>query len=94
MKRTVLTGMFLTAALMGSQAFAADDLCGTNIVTLSNATASTNTNMDADAQKGLEKTITEAKAAQASGDTKKCIEITTKQITEMKTMGSGSEGAK
>ncbi|EPN04256.1 hypothetical protein A259_23496, partial [Pseudomonas syringae pv. actinidiae ICMP 19070] len=31
MMRTALTGLFLSAALLASPVFAADDLCGANI---------------------------------------------------------------
>ncbi len=94
MKRTALTGLFLTAALLGSPVFAADDLCGANLQTIKDAQASSNTNMSADAKKDLEKSYNEAAAAKAKGDEKTCIELTTKQITALKNMGSGSEGAK
>ena len=94
MKRTALTGLFLTAALLGSPVFAADDLCGANINTLENAEVSTGTNLAADTKTGLAKTIQDAKAAKAAGDEKTCIELTTKQITALKNIGSGSEGAK
>ena len=94
MKRTALTGLFLTAALLGTPVFAADDLCGANLQTLKDAQASTNTNMSADSKKELEKTYSDAAAAKAPGDEKTCIEITTKQITALKNIGSGSEGAK
>jgi hypothetical protein len=41
----------------------------------------------------LAKTETDAKAAQAKNDEKTCIDLTTKAITRLKTIGSGSEGA-
>lgn len=94
MKRTALTGLFLTAALLGSPVFAADGVCGANLQTLKDAQVSTNTNMSADSKKELEGTYAQALAAQKAGDDKKCIEITTKQITALKNIGSGSEGAK
>ncbi|EPJ78166.1 MULTISPECIES: hypothetical protein [Pseudomonas] len=94
MKRTALTGLFLTAALLGSPVFAADDLCGANLQTIKDAQASSNTNMSADAKRDLEKSYNEAAAAKAKGDEKTCIELTTKQITALKNIGSGSEGAK
>ena len=94
MKRTALTGLFLTAALLGSPVFAAEDLCGANIKTLENAKASTNTNMDADAKRGMDKTLMSATAAQKAGNEKDCIEITTKAITDLNRVGSGSDGAK
>jgi len=93
MKRTALTGLFLTAALLGSPVFAADDLCGANLQTLKDAHTSTSTNLSADSKQELEKTLTDATAAQKAGDEKKCVELTTKEITELKTGGDGSDGA-
>ncbi|WP_268798025.1 hypothetical protein [Pseudomonas huanghezhanensis] len=94
MKRTALTGLFLTAALMGSPVFAADDLCGANLQALKDAHTSTSTNMSADSKDEMEKTIASGEKAKAAGNEKECISITTKAITQLKTMGSGSEGAK
>jgi len=92
MKRTALTGLFLTAALMGSPVFAADDLCGANLQTLKDAHTSTSTNMSADSKEELEKTVAAATAAQKAGNDKECIELTTKEITSLKTGGDGSDG--
>jgi nitric oxide reductase large subunit len=92
MKRTALTGLFLTAALLGSPVFAAEDLCAANLQTLKDAQTSSNTAMDAAQQKELEKVQADAMTAQNANDDKKCIEITTKAITEMKTTGSGNQG--
>ncbi|MGV6396761.1 hypothetical protein ACTUVN_002199 [Pseudomonas caspiana] len=94
MKRTALTGLFLTAALLGSPVFAADDLCDANLQVLKDAHTSSATNMSADDKMEIEKTEKAAMAAKAAGNEKECIEITTKQITAMKNVGSGSEGAK
>lgn len=92
--RTALTGLFLSAALLASPVFAADDLCAANIKTIENAHSSTNTNLSTENKTMLETTIKNAKAAQAAGDEKKCVEITTKVITSLKNTGSGSEGTK
>ncbi|MCQ3000731.1 hypothetical protein NLO98_13320 [Pseudomonas syringae] len=94
MKRTALTGLFLTAALLGSPAFAADDLCGANLQTLKDAHTSANANISTDTRKEIEKTQADAEKAQKAGDTKTCIDLTTKTITRLKTTGSASEGAK
>lgn len=93
MKRTALTGLFLTAALLGSPAFAADDLCDSNLQTLKDAQVSSGTNLAADTKMSVEENEKKALAAKAAGDEKKCIEITTKAITQLKQIGSGSEGA-
>lgn len=94
MKRTALTGLFLTAALLGSPVFAADDLCDANLQTLKDAQVSTNANMAADAKSDLAKAEKAGMAAKAAGNEKECIEITTKAITPLKNNGTGSEGAK
>ena len=94
MKRTALTGLFLTAALLGSPVFAADDLCDANLQTLKDAQVSTGTNLAADTKQSIEKTEAQAMAAKKAGNEKECIEITTKAITQLKNIGSGSEGAK
>ncbi|MCD5988650.1 MULTISPECIES: hypothetical protein [Pseudomonas syringae group] len=94
MKRTALTGLFLTAALLGSPAFAADDLCGANLQTLKDAHTSANANMSADTKAEIEKTQEDATKAQKAGDEKTCVELTTKTITKLKNTGSASEGAK
>lgn len=92
MKRTAITGLFLTAALMGSPVFAADDLCGANLQTLKDAQTSSSTNLSPDSKAELERTQEAAMKAKAAGDDKECIALTTKAITELKTTGSGSEG--
>ncbi|WP_122666707.1 hypothetical protein [Pseudomonas viridiflava] len=94
MKRTALTGLFLTAALLGSPAFAADDLCGANLQALKDAQVSSGTNLAADTKKEIAETEAAALKAQKAGDDKTCIELTTKQITELKNTGSASDSAK
>jgi K+-transporting ATPase c subunit len=93
MKRTALTGLFLTAALLGSPVFAADDLCGANLQTLKDAQTSSGTNLSPENKKMIEETEKNAMAAKAKGDEKTCVELTTKTITSLKNIGSGSEGA-
>jgi hypothetical protein len=94
MKRTALTGLFLTAALLGSPAFAADDLCGANLQALKDAHTSANANMSADTKAEIEKTQEDALKAKKAGDEKTCVELTTQTITKLKNTGSASEGAK
>lgn len=94
MKRTALTGLFFTAALLGSPVFAADDLCSANIQALKDAHTSSGTNLSPEDKTAIEKTMAAATAAKTAGNEKECIEITTKQITMLKNTGSGSEGAK
>ncbi|KQQ67573.1 tmRNA [Pseudomonas sp. Leaf127] len=94
MKRTALTGLFFSAALLASPVFAADDLCDTNLQVLKDAQVSTNSNLSMDKKTALKTTHDEAAAAKAAGDEKKCIELTSKSISELKLIGSGSQGAK
>ncbi len=94
MKRTALTGLFFSAALLASPVFAADDLCDTNLQVLKDAQVSTNSNLSMDNKTALKTTHDEAAAAKAAGDEKKCIELTSKSISELKLIGSGSQGAK
>ena len=73
--------------------FAADDLCTANLQKIDDSMATAGATSE-----GLDKAITEhvdeAKAAQASGDTKKCIAITSKVIERLEKTdkGSGSAG--
>ncbi|WPP00567.1 hypothetical protein SFA35_04085 [Pseudomonas sp. HR96] len=94
MKRTMISGLFITAALLASPVFAAEDLCGANLQTLKDAQVSTNTNLSAEQKKGLSKTWNQANKAHKAGDDKKCIAITSQAINDLKTTGSSSDGAK
>ncbi|MEE4373656.1 hypothetical protein V2L05_02515 [Pseudomonas alliivorans] len=93
MKRTALTGLFLSAALLASPVFAADDLCSANLQALKDAQTSSGTNLSPDVKEMIEKTEKDAMAAKAKGDEKKCVELTTQATTKLKNIGSGSEGA-
>jgi len=63
MKRSVLLGLFVTASLMASTSFAAEDLCAVNLKTIENAKAQTPPEM---ADQVME-SVTKAKADQAKG---------------------------
>ncbi|MBI6573916.1 hypothetical protein [Pseudomonas viridiflava] len=93
MKRTALTGLFLSAALLASPVFAADDLCGANLQALKDAQTSSGTNLSPDVKEMLEKTQKDAMAAKANKNEDKCVELTTQALTRLKGIGSGSEGA-
>jgi hypothetical protein len=90
MKRTALTGLFLTAALLASPVFAAEDLCGANLATIKNQLASPG-NMGEDQKTQLMETQKAAMAAHGSGNDKKCIELTTKALSDAN-KGGGAEG--
>ncbi|MDI1330999.1 MAG: hypothetical protein Q7U27_23625 [Pseudomonas sp.] len=76
MKHSAIAGLFITAALLASPVFAADkDLCKQNINLIQQALDSdpaVSENAEDNVQAGLDK----AKAAQAAGDDKGCIGIT------------------
>ncbi|KTC12195.1 MULTISPECIES: hypothetical protein [Pseudomonas syringae group] len=93
MKRTALTGLFLSAALLASPVFAADDLCGANLQALKDAQTSSGTNLSPDVKEMLEKTEKDAMAAKKAGDEDKCVKLTTQAKTKLQNIGSGSEGA-
>ncbi|MFJ4055668.1 hypothetical protein ACIPZC_19750 [Pseudomonas sp. NPDC089743] len=93
MKGTALSALFAAATLLASPVFAADDLCTLNLQKIDDAMATAGATSE-----GLDKAVTEhvdkAKAAQAAGDTKECIAISTKvlQRLEKTDKGSGTAG--
>jgi len=93
MKGTALSALFAAATLLASPVFAAEDLCTTNLQKIDDSMATAGATSE-----GLDKAITEhvdkAKAAQAAGDTKECIAITSKVLERLKKTekGSGTSG--
>ncbi|WP_060481642.1 hypothetical protein [Pseudomonas sp. NBRC 111119] len=95
MKGTALSALFAAATLLASPVFA-DDLCTINLQKINDMQATAGNTSE-----GLDKSVTEhvdeAKQAQASGDTAKCIEITSKVVNRLektdKGSGSSSGGA-
>ena len=89
MKGTALSALFAAATLLASPAFAADDLCAINLQKIDDSMATAGATSE-----GLDKTLTEhvdkAKAAQASGDTKECITITSKVLQRLEKTDKGS----
>lgn len=90
MKRTAISGLFLSAALLASPVFAADDLCATNLQKIDNMMA-----MAGATSEGLDKTIKtdvdDAKKAQAAGNDKDCIAITSKIIERLEKVDKGGQ---
>ncbi|MBV4460413.1 hypothetical protein KVG96_20850 [Pseudomonas sp. COR58] len=86
MKRSVLFGLFVTASMLTSAAFAAggtDDLCETNLQTIANAKAQ----IPADMSARVDASVQQAKAYQAQNTddgTKKCITETTQTIQDIR----------
>jgi hypothetical protein len=77
-------GLFVVAASFNLQATAAEDLCAANLQSLHDQQVST-AQTHAEVKTLVERTIADAKAAQAQGDNKKCISITRKALTKLRT---------
>ncbi|KAA0968826.1 hypothetical protein [Pseudomonas sp. ANT_H12B] len=78
MKRTALAGLFICAALIAPSAFAAEDLCDTQLKGVENSLASSEAQSEG-LKNDIDKLLKDAKAAKAKGTdagTKDCIELT------------------
>ncbi|MBM3108641.1 hypothetical protein H8F21_11570 [Pseudomonas sp. P66] len=91
MKRTAISGLFLTAALLASPVFAAEDLCALNLQKIDDATATTGAMAESSGDE-IKDQVKEAKAAQAAGNTKDCIAITTKALDTLEKADKSSNG--
>ena len=92
MKRSALAGLFITAAMLASPAFAAGDkdLCQINLDKINNGKALLAT--DTSGKSGeIDTAVSSAKAAQAAGDDKKCIEITSKALQALQEADKGGK---
>lgn len=90
MKRSVLLGLFLTASMLASTSFAAEDLCAVNLKTIENGKAQIPPEMADQIKASVEK----AKADQAKGTkegTDDCIAETTQTIQDV---ANAKKGAK
>lgn len=92
MKCSALAGLFMTAAMLASPAFAAGDkdLCQINLDKINNGKALLAT--DSSGKSGeIDTAVAQAKAAHAAGDDKKCIEITSKTLQDLQNSEKGGE---
>ena len=92
MKRSALAGLFITAAMLASPAFAAGDkdLCQINLDKINNGKALLAT--DTSGKSGeIDTAVSSAKAAYAAGDEKKCIEITSKALQDLQNSEKGGQ---
>ena len=90
MKRSALAGLFMTAAMLASPAFAAGDkdLCQINLDKINNGQALLAT--DTSGKRGeIDTAVSQAKAAHAAGDDKRCIEITSKALQYLQNSDKG-----
>ena len=92
MKRTLLSGLFVTAAFLASPAFAADDLCAANLQKIQDTMTTEAANNPA-MEKGMQGQVDMAKSQQSSGDTKGCIATTEKILTDLEKTTNKSGGA-
>ncbi|MDF3162355.1 hypothetical protein P3C24_15470 [Pseudomonas proteolytica] len=91
MKRSVLAGVFVTAAMLASPVFATDNeanLCQINLDKINNSKALLAT--DTSGKSGeIDTAVSQAKAAHAADDEKKCIEITSKALQDLQNLEKG-----
>ncbi|KRP59520.1 hypothetical protein [Pseudomonas trivialis] len=93
MKRSALAGLFVTAAMLASPVFAASndkDLCQINLDKINNGKALLAT--DTSGKSGeINTAFSQAKAAHAAGDDKKCIEISSKALQDLQNSEKGGQ---
>ena len=90
MKRSVLFGLFVTASMITSTSFAAEDLCAVNLQTIAKAQLQA-----PEIQARVEASVQQAKAHQALGTkegTEKCIAETTQTIQDIQDAMKGGKG--
>ena len=90
MKRSVLFGLFVTASLMASPSFAAEDLCALNLKTIENA----KTQIPPDMTEQVMDSVKKAKADHAKGTkegTDDCVAETTKTIQSIQKTSDGGK---
>jgi hypothetical protein len=91
MKRSALAGLFITAAMLASPGCAAektDQRCQINRDKSNNGKALLAT--DTSGKSGeIDTAVSQAKAAHAAGDDKKCIEITSKALQDLQNSDKG-----
>ncbi|WP_077046399.1 hypothetical protein [Pseudomonas sp. KK4] len=83
MKHSAIAGLFITAALLASPAFAADkDLCAANLQKIDDFAASA-PSLPENSLDNIKAAQEKAKKSQAAGNDKDCVEITSGLITKM-----------
>ena len=90
MKRSVLLGLFVTASMMASTSFAAEDLCAVNLQTIQNGKAQIPPEMTDQ----VDASVKQAKADQAKG-TKEGIQACIDETNDIiKTVTDSKKGGK
>ncbi|MBV4520462.1 hypothetical protein KVG88_10340 [Pseudomonas sp. SWRI74] len=83
MKHSAIAGLFIAAAMLASPVFAADkDLCAANIQQISDFVDSA-PSLPEGTMDTVKAALTKAKASQAAGNDKDCVEVTSGIITKM-----------
>jgi hypothetical protein len=93
MKRTALLypAALLSAALMASPAFAADDLCVTNLQTIKDTLTTKGTTLAESTKTEVMELQATAEKAHSAGDNKKCAEVSAQAVTKLQ--GPNTEGS-
>ena len=90
MKRTAISGLFLSAALLASPVFAADDLCASNLQKIDDMMATAGATSEG-FDDSIKTDVDDAKKAQAAGNDKDCIAITSKIIERLEKVDKGGQ---
>ena len=91
MKRTAITGLFMSAALLASPVFAADDLCSANLQKIDDQLTTMTATSESMAN-SVKEQADDARAAQKAGNDKDCIALTTKALKDLDDTTKGGEG--
>ncbi|WP_347906132.1 hypothetical protein [Pseudomonas purpurea] len=92
MKRTALAGLFITAAMLASPAFAADkDLCDLNLQKLEDSIATLPATSE-NTTNNIKTMQARAQAAKKAGNDKKCVDETTQALQRIQKISSGNQG--
>ncbi|WP_019410428.1 hypothetical protein [Pseudomonas psychrophila] len=90
MKRTVLAGLFVSAAMLASPVFAAEDLCQINLQKIDDAVATLNATSE-NTKKDIHDLVTKAKDEQAAGKTEDCIATSTLALQRLQNLTKGGD---
>ena len=97
MKRSAFAGLFICAAMLASPVFAAtdvpkkNDLCSIQLQEIREKLATSGQTSE-NTNDNLKATYDKALAAQASGNDKECISITTQELQRLQNINKGGEG--
>ena len=93
MKRTALAGLFISAVMLASPVFAAEDLCQINLQKINDAVAGSG-EISSDLQDNIDSTVAQAKEEQSKGTkegTQACISLTTQVLQDISNNNKGGE---